>query len=367
MNTQRVSVFLVSFFIFLIVIAVGSYLYINLKSNRVEQIAREEGVIRVLFLFREEKELVDMSLMFFGREESNAIGGIVIPRNTAMLQGNPPQMLPIDTTYAPTKMELFREEVEAWINLSIHYVVSIDVADDFSNLIDLVQGTYTTLVDGPRTLIDGSDYRRLQNSGLIDYQDLLVELLLVLAAEESIIQSSIGYSLLRTYMESTMSRDELTTILLYTKNVNRNETITIQLRGLYRAVSGVDELLLFPHEDGFWLRNTLSALNETILDNDIPNRFLITVEVLNGTRREGLARRTANHLFSMGFQFVSVGNAGSNTVENTEIFGSTVTEKELRYVQDILEIEQSQYISSLEQVVDVTISLGNDFDEAVIR
>src|SRR5690606_17575458 len=93
----------------------------------------------------------------------------------------------------------------------------------------------------------------------------------------------------------------------------------------------------------------------------------ISVEILNGTRVNGLARRTNDLLVNYGLQVLRYGNAEEQDVERTQVI----------YHTSIHAAEQVAGLIRAETIIpgtsggvdgpDVTVILGRDFDGWYVR
>ena len=142
-----------------------------------------------------------------------------------------------------------------------------------------------------------------------------------------------------------------------------------------REVSG--QMLLIPHWDGNLVkeivRQTLGTLTRHTEDSFSERAF--TVEVLNGTAINGLAGRTADLLRSFGYDVIAIGNAGSSTIERTEIVDRSGDEISGRTFAGIIRCgnirreflsndipEIGPEIHNLEYRSDFTLIIGRDFN-----
>jgi polyisoprenyl-teichoic acid--peptidoglycan teichoic acid transferase len=140
--------------------------------------------------------------------------------------------------------------------------------------------------------------------------------------------------------------------------------------GTRRDVDG--QILLFPHYEGSLVREAmdqtlLSIASEAVYSDE---EMDISVEILNGTSRNGLAGRTSTIYKSFGYEIVGVGNTPEGRVEKTYIIahsGDTARAQQVANViqcKEIKSVEEANYTALHEsgKVLDVTIVLGKDFD-----
>jgi hypothetical protein len=101
------------------------------------------------------------------------------------------------------------------------------------------------------------------------------------------------------------------------------------------------------------------------------------VEILNGTAVTGLAGRTADLLRGFGYDVISIGNAGRNDYETTEIIDRSGHDAMVRTFADIIRCRNIHFdahaeenielgieinIQNLEYRSDFTLIIGKDFN-----
>ncbi|MFP4563680.1 MAG: LytR C-terminal domain-containing protein [Spirochaetia bacterium] len=114
---------------------------------------------------------------------------------------------------------------------------------------------------------------------------------------------------------------------------------------------------------------TLDSLAST--ETASGEELMISVEILNGTNRNGLASRTAQLFKSFGYEVVHVANAESFDYEATLVLdrsGNINKAQKVaniitcKHVNTVLEEIPEEAETEPDKIVDVTIILGKDFD-----
>jgi hypothetical protein len=89
-------------------------------------------------------------------------------------------------------------------------------------------------------------------------------------------------------------------------------------------------------------------------------RGRVTVEVLNGTSRQGIARTATRLLRGRGLDVVFVGNADS-TADSTRVVARRGDVQRADYVAEMLGVGSVVVETDTFRRVDVSVILGNDF------
>jgi hypothetical protein len=128
--------------------------------------------------------------------------------------------------------------------------------------------------------------------------------------------------------------------------------------------------LLFPHLEGHLFRDSVRQIsaNLTSADSRSLSEITVSVEIQNGTRTTGLARRTREVFQSFGFDIVSFGNAENQDVEKTLIIDRRGNPEAVSRAADI--IRCTNIITEIPvspPAADVTVLLGKDFDGRYVK
>lgn len=90
-----------------------------------------------------------------------------------------------------------------------------------------------------------------------------------------------------------------------------------------------------------------------------------TINVMNGTTREGLATETADRLTSMGLAIAAVSNADRFDYEQTLIYNYGGKDATARYLAQVLNVPESAVVEPTEgtSLQDIVVILGADYGE----
>jgi hypothetical protein len=144
--------------------------------------------------------------------------------------------------------------------------------------------------------------------------------------------------------------------------------------GTRKEVSG--QTLLIPYYDGSqikeFVRYALTAL--TRQSEGAGDERVFTVEVLNGTSTTGLAGRTAELLRGFGYDVISIGNAGRNDYESTQVidrsglrevgaaFAGVIRCGSISFEPPARGEGAETILQNPEYKADLTLIIGRDFD-----
>lgn len=96
-----------------------------------------------------------------------------------------------------------------------------------------------------------------------------------------------------------------------------------------------------------------------------PTGRIIQVKVLNGTQKEGLAKKLSDYLRSKNFDVVLQGNYSSRDVKKTFVIDHLGDKKVVRRVIRVLRISPDQVQTDINeyQLTDITIVIGEDYQK----
>lgn len=96
-----------------------------------------------------------------------------------------------------------------------------------------------------------------------------------------------------------------------------------------------------------------------------PTGQIIQVQVLNGTGKEGLAKKLSDYLKSKNFDVVVQGNYSSRDVKRTFVIDHLGDKKVVRRIIRVLKISPDQVQIDLNeyQLTDITIVIGEDYQK----
>ena len=104
-------------------------------------------------------------------------------------------------------------------------------------------------------------------------------------------------------------------------------------------------------------------IQSTIDINILAHDEIATIEIQNGSARDGIANVTSEYLEEQGFSVVSVGNADQFDYENTIIYNYSGSYYTTRWLADHFNVQPTHIIDIVDpnSPVDVRIIIGRDF------
>ncbi len=173
-------------------------------------------------------------------------------------------------------------------------------------------------------------------------------------------------SCMRSNVPSSSMKDLLTELA----KIDVERLVPQKVTGSRREVDG--KMLLFPFEDAGLLkaiiRQTLAGLAS---EDSTAQERVYAIEILNGTKSQGLARTTSELYQSFGYDVIRVGNAGDVEYDKTEIIDRIGNAGVASTIGQVIQCSNIQSTNvapdntgdyGTEAVVDFTIILGKDFN-----
>ncbi len=287
--------------------------------------------------------------------------------------------------------EGFASRVAGVLGTGLPFYVAMDLGQ-LAGLVDLLEGVPVFLADIPNegndpvllpngdTVLDGAkavQYVMLALPGedrleaISRRQRFTVALLDRLGEQADALSHTRASRVLAGTVDSNMERQALVSLAEELRALEPDRVISRQVEGTMRQVEieGEAKTLLFPHQDGRWLQESVRQVVENLRSDDVirDENIVIRLEILNGTPTTGLARRTASLFRSYGFDVVTIGNSASSDVEETMVIDRVGNELFAERAADIIGATQIRGDRSDGSVVDVTIILGKDFDGRYVR
>jgi anionic cell wall polymer biosynthesis LytR-Cps2A-Psr (LCP) family protein len=372
----------------------------TLRSDPVEEALSGDKVINTLFVIEHNrKPLCTYVLMYYPATKRAAV--FDIPGELGLIIRRINRVDRIDTVYDSGRAGVFENEIEGLLGLDINFSVIIST-ENLGKIVDLIEGVEifipspVEIYDRENSILFPSGSARLDGDKARLYmiyelpeeggdmavfrrQRFFLGLIKRLGETNGALKnpavSRIYQSLLTTDM------NQRTRIRLFDEfaGIDTDRTNVQSVGGNAREISG--QTLLFPYYDGSLIkeiiRQSLGSLTRQT-EGSLSER-VFTVEVLNGTLVNGLAGRTAELLRGFGYDVISIGNAGRNDYEKTEIIDRSGYGDVVRILGDIIRcgnirsessildnpaenLEGELNIQNFEYRSDFTLIIGRDFN-----
>lgn len=376
----------------LAIVVTAALLYVQLRTDSVSTILEDNGTLQALVVAHRDNDPF-LSFVFFLDANTNRAAVLDIPGSVGAVLRPLGRVDGIDAVFNADNPELYRREVENLTGVSIPLVFLFSY-EQLARFIDLLGGMELFIITNFREM-DGADPVLLPSGSTHLDGDKSVRYLTQQAGTEIDLEQvgrrqTFVQALLRAIHRnvSFLNHDDVTAIrdrLITTEVESRGVSTFIgmigtleperivrrRIQGTIRQVdvNGVARDLLFPHFEGQWLKQSVEQIRQTLASPDTESAMdaSIALEVLNGTSRTGLARRTAELFEGYGFEVRNVGNAESGSIEHTVIVDRRGIGDLAERVADVIEGRRVVTEVRPEGDVDVTVILGGDFDGTRVR
>ena len=172
-------------------------------------------------------------------------------------------------------------------------------------------------------------------------------------------------------LNSNISDDEEETLYSEIAQIDTESIIKQTITGSLRNVDG--QQLLMPLNNGEFIKEAVKQTTYMLMSSDgtISNRIYV-LEIQNGTKTQGLARRTATLYQNASYDVLSAVNADSNDYAETVIVDHIGNEAVARQVGELIrctnikQADEMEEGSSSDSMVDFTVILGRDFNGAYV-
>jgi anionic cell wall polymer biosynthesis LytR-Cps2A-Psr (LCP) family protein len=391
------SIFLLLLIIILIAGA-AVFFILKFRTDEITETIQEKSPITVAFIVADGDECMFTEVFFY--HPGTTKGAVLdVPGNTGMIIDSLKKIDRIDILFDRQKPDAYIEKIEELISTDIRNYIQIDLANLLS-LVDLLEGlelfianpveevaeNRITLLPSGSIRLDGSKIQTFLTYAEENtdeefertnrYQKFIQAFFKRIGEQADEITRSDVFPYVSKFVETDLDRRALTAFLLEMKKLNVERLVFQRVLGVERAVDS--NLLLFPHYDGKLLKETVKQTLDSIANAEAAGaeELTITIEILNGTNRRGLAARTAQLFKSFGYEIGRVGNADSFDYEKTVIIDRSGNVNKAQKAANLVrcsriettarpDLDDDSKYESLpepEEGVDVTILLGNDFD-----
>ena len=169
--------------------------------------------------------------------------------------------------------------------------------------------------------------------------------------------------------KTSMDKESFQSFLAELSSLEVERMVFQEVLGTRRRVD--NQVLLFPHYDGKLLKETVKQMEDSLSDFDVlkDEKLVVSLEIQNGTARNGLAGRTAEIFKSYGYQISSVKNADTNEYDNTVILDKKGDPAAVQRVANLIKCSRihTEIDRIRDETVDIIIILGKDFDGRYVK
>ena len=387
--------------IFVILVAVTTFIAFSLKVDTVDESLKNDSVIKTLIVLEDKKQVL-FSDIFIYYPVSKRGALINILGNTGAIFKSLGSVDRIDAIYSEKGIDVFKSEIENLIGQPVPFYLEISLSN-FSELTDMLGGLKVFVPepvdvktdDGERWLLPSGSVT-LDGSKINTYltyskpeeteaevadrrQNVMLAFLSAINRDSRILLNKNNFPSYQKRIGSNLSEKDLHKFFSEISNVDYERLIPQSITGSRRMVDGKE--LLFPFYDGQLIKDVVKQASNALVDlEDMSVNRIYVLEIQNGTLVQGLARNTAALLKSAGYDVLSTLNAERQDIEKTQIInhiGNADIAKNLGdfiHCTNIVDEEikpdsEDNYDNGYETSsnVDFTIILGKDFDGRYVK
>ena len=387
--------------IFVILVAVTTFIAFSLKVDTVDESLKNDSVIKTLIVLEDKKQVL-FSDVFIYYPVSKRGALINILGNTGAIFESLGRVDRIDAIYTEKGIDVFKSEIENLIGQPVPFYLEMSLSN-FSELTDMLGGLKVFVPapvdvktdDGERWLLpsgsvtlDGSKintyltYTKPEEteSEVVDRrQNVILAFLSAINRDSRTLLNKNNFRFYQKRISSNLKEKDLHKLFSEISNVDYERLIPQSITGSRRMVDGKE--LLFPFYDGQLIKDVVKQASNALVDlEDMSVNRIYVLEIQNGTLVQGLARNTAALLKSAGYDVLSTLNAERQDIEKTQIInhiGNADIAKNLGdfiHCTNIVDEEikpdsEDNYDNGYESSsnVDFTIILGKDFDGRYVK
>jgi len=390
-DSRRVdSSFILLILIFLILIGLGIYILLTMKIDDYKELVNEDRLISTAVIVEDEGVPV-ITELFYYHPETRKGALLNIPEDTGAIIRSLNRVDRIGILYDPQDPGEYLKQIALLTGIEPDFHIVINT-ETLVHMVDYLEGVEIFLaspveIRGPADRIllpsgsvtlDGSkalDYMnyRLEGESVGDRIRREHELVLGLLRKMSQMYSRSFSENFMTYifpgLLTNLDRKSFDSFTQELVSLEVDRMVFQEILGTRRMVD--NQLLLFPHYDGKLLKETVKQMEDSLSDFDVlrDEKLVVSLEIQNGTSRNGLAGRTSEVFKSYGYQIASVKNADSSRYENTVILDKKGDPAAAQRVANLIKCKRihSEVDRNRDETVDIIIILGKDFDGRYVK
>lgn len=382
--------------ILIILIALAVILFFALQTDTVAvQLEKNDQLLTVLFvLHKDEVPLFTNVLIYYPKTEQCAL--FSIPGDTGLILSSLDRVDRIDAVYREKGIETYKNEIEKLTGTTIPFTIEISV-EQFSVLTDLLGGMNVFIPSPIDVVNDGT--RHILPSGSVDLdgekmvsymsyvdteetadnvqermESIMVAFLHSLNKKSSVVLNKNVFPIVSRNMKANIDKKALYKLVSFVSAIDSERLNPQTITGTRRIVDG--QSLIFPEYNGDEIKKVVNQAKLRLASSS-GNAYerVYALEVLNGTTRQGLARKTGLMLQNYGYNIENMSNAETQDYDKTVIIDHIGNDKVAQSLADIIRCKNivkedaASYAGSEndEAKYDFTIILGRDFDGRYVQ
>jgi len=362
----------------------GVFGYLQLRTDPLSEGLKKGQPVAVLFAVAGDRSYRFFEIFLY-HPRTHRAAVLFVPGNVGLIIESLKKVDRIDVLYRYGSIGALKSKMEQITGIPIPFHIELREQDVVS-LVDLLGGLELFIPNPVEASIDGRKVLLPSGSVVLDgdkirdfiaYQDPLepetdrvgrrqkfLQSLLKALGESELVRQPGPYAVLRRLASSNLGPRSLAALIRELAKLESEKLIFQRVLGNVRSVDGQE--LLFPHFEGQLLKEIVKQTAETIASAEpaAGEELTVALEILNGTKVPGLARRAASVFQSYGYEVASLGNADNDEYLNTVVLDRKGRLETAKKAAELIRCQRvySRLAEGGDLTIDVTIILGKDFD-----
>jgi len=384
--------------IFLILIlavlgAAGVFIYLQVRTGQIAAALEENRTLKFVLLVGEEGQ-IEFSEVALYQHDTGKCALIDVPLNVGMLLKDRNKIGAIRSVFESADPEAYISHIEELLNAEIDHHFYIE-KDELVHVVDLIEGlelfipnpveyqspegivllpSGSVTLDGEKAVLYATyqEPNERESEQITRRQKFVQAMFKKMGEKGEYLSNDQVHSALMRNMETDLSKRAVASLIQSFKQLDFDQVVFQRVLGNERQVDG--QTLLFPYYEGNLIKETVQQTLVSLRNKEVVSteELNITLEILNGTSRNGLAGRTSQVFKSFGYDVARVGNATEQDYEKTLVIDWS---GDISGAQQVANVIQCKNVESRTgeadevpasapgvDVIDVTIILGKDFD-----
>lgn len=394
LRLDRSILFLVAILAVLLVAA--AMLVFAMKTDPVRDSLSGDKLLKVLVVLEDGGKPISTNIIAYYPASKRA-AMFDIPGETGLILKSLSRVDRIDAVYAEKGILEYKGEIEGVTGIAVPFYLKFTL-DQFARLSDLLSGigvfipapvdipdengrillpSGAVTLDGDkvRTYVTYVDPLDQPNEASTRKQKALLAFFRALGDNSGTAFTSALFPAIRDSIESNVPGDSLKDLLVELSRIDAERLVPQRVTGSLREVDG--KMLLFPFYDGQLLKDIIrQTLGGLASEDSAAQERIYALEILNGTKSQGLARNASELYQSFGYDVIRIGNAEMNEYDETVVVDRIGNATVAATIGQVIQCDNFRSTSvdsgdaanyGTEAVVDFTIILGKDFNGRYVQ
>ncbi len=373
--------------------AAGVFIYLQVRTDQVAAALEEDKTLKFMLVVGDQGEIQFSEVVFF-QHDTGKCALVDIPLHTGMLLEDRNKIGPIQKVFDSKNPDPYVNHVEKLLNTEIDYYFYVEKRQ-LVHVVDLVEGLELfipnpveyqgedglVLLPSGSVTLDGTkaalfamyqEPNERENERITRRQKFVQSLFKKFGEKKDYLQNEHVQEAVLKNIETDLSGRAVISLLQSFTHLDYEQVVFQRVLGNERRVDG--KTLLFPYYEGNLIKETVQQTLSSLRNKEVVSteELNVTLELLNGTDRNGLAGRTSQVYKSFGYDVARIGNSESQDHEKTLVIDWTGDISAAQQVANVIQCKnvESRTSEAVEapanapgvDVIDVTIILGKDFD-----